>query len=885
MTTSLRHPFALGLLLLAGSVPVGAAAFDLTAKAGSTTLPDGTSVKVIGYVAFPDTTVVAPGGPTLIVTQGETVTVNLTNELAETTAIHFQGQEMVPDLLGVPAGGSKTYSFTPTNPGTFLYEAGVLDALPGVPGSQQQTARGLHGALVVRPSVAPPIDATGQAYTSASTAFDDEAVLVLSELDPALNDSPDAGAFDMRDFNPRYFLINGKAYPATDPIPAGAGRRVLLRYVNAGQQQHSMTLLGTQQLLVGKDGSALQYPNARVAETIAPGETLDVIATVPPGVPLGSKLAVFDGSLKLYNGNAPGFGGMLTFLAAGAPAGGGVDVVGPAATAVAIGPVFGGNATLTATITDVASGNSNVAAAEYWIDAAVTPLPMAAVDGTFNSPVENVTATVSVAGLSSGSHTISVRGRDALNNWGPPGQAVLYIAPADTAGPTTSALVLSPSATNGSTAVTITGTGSDQASGNSAVNLAEYRIDTLSGTGVAMTASPGTSNVASLSGTIPTTMFSSLANGNHAVNVRSRDAAGNWGDFATVNLVVDKAIGPVVSGVTPNPSASNGTTGLNSTMQVVRVTAIATDSLSNVVAAEGFIDTVVNPPGSGFVFVATDGTWNSQTESAYGDIPLSTVNALTAGNHTIHVRARDAAGNWSAATGTGTLFIDKTAPTFTGFTRSPPTVLQNQTVTLTVSGATDPLTAGLASGVTVGQYWLDSTAAPGPGALNFTLPSTSFRAPAGGSHTIYVRVRDAAGNWSTVRNASLRVVQAVNDTLTLIATTDSTQTSNQIAPGLLTNDQPTGVNGRTAALASAPVRTGGTGTGTVTLTCPNSLGGAGSPVGGSTICTNGAYRVNLNGVGTGAARAASRRGTYQFTYTESLGGVTTPPATVTITVN
>ena len=32
-------------------------------------------------------------------------------------------------------------------------------------------------------------------------------------------------------------------------------------------------------------------------------------------------------------------------------------------------------------------------------------------------------------------------------------------------------------------------------------------------------------------------------------------------------------------------------------------------------------------------------------------------------------------------------------------------------------------------------------------------------------------------------------------------------------------------------------------------------------------------------------RAASKRGTYQFTYTETLNGKTTPPATVTITVN
>ncbi len=82
------------------------------------------------------------------------------------------------------------------------------------------------------------------------------------------------------------------------------------------------------------------------------------------------------------------------------------------------------------------------------------------------------------------------------------------------------------------------------------------------------------------------------------------------------------------------------------------------------------------------------------------------------------------------------------------------------------------------------------------------------------------------------------------------------------------------------------MRLTGAGAGTVTLACPATLGTAGPSVGGSTICTNGAYQTRLNGVGgNNPARAASKRGTFQFTYTETLNGKTTPPATVTITVN
>ena len=83
---------------------------------------------------------------------------------------------------------------------------------------------------------------------------------------------------------------------------------------------------------------------------------------------------------------------------------------------------------------------------------------------------------------------------------------------------------------------------------------------------------------------------------------------------------------------------------------------------------------------------------------------------------------------------------------------------------------------------------------------------------------------------------------------------------------------------------SGPVRTAGTGAGGITG-LPWALGTAGPSACGSTGCYRGAYQTP-NGVGGNRpARAASKRGTFQFTYTETLNGKTTPPATVTITVN
>ncbi|MGC9396149.1 MAG: M14 family zinc carboxypeptidase [Anaerolineae bacterium] len=65
----------------------------------------------------------------------------------------------------------------------------------------------------------------------------------------------------------------------------------------------------------------------------------------------------------------------------------------------------------------------NITAAEYYVDVppwddAATAHPMTAADGSFDAPVEVVTAMLHVAGLSAGRHTLYVRGQDADGNWG-----------------------------------------------------------------------------------------------------------------------------------------------------------------------------------------------------------------------------------------------------------------------------------------------------------------------------------------------------------------------------------------------------------------------------------------------------------------------------------
>jgi len=280
---------------------------------GSATMPDGVVVPFWAFVE--DTNLGAAGGcaapalpgPLLDLAQGPDVTVHLTNQIpGQRVSIVFEGQAGVPDRTGVTTGNTATYVVKATDPGTYLYEAGT-DVTRQVP-------MGLSGAMIVRPTT------PGQAYADPTTAFNMESVLVLSEIDPALNANP--AAFNPLNYDPEYFLINGRAWDpaptATNPvISAAVGDRLLLRYVNAGSEHHTMMLLGARETFIAKDAFPIRYPYSLTSETIPTGSTADAIVTVP-AVPSGTRFPLFNRNMELTNGafpnpaNSPG--GMMTFI-------------------------------------------------------------------------------------------------------------------------------------------------------------------------------------------------------------------------------------------------------------------------------------------------------------------------------------------------------------------------------------------------------------------------------------------------------------------------------------------------------------------------------------------------------------------------------------------
>ena len=751
------------------SVTAAAAACDLFALAGTASML-GTSMPIWGFASSAAVPATAPG-PVLVVNQGDTVSITLHNGLAEPVSLAFPGQPAsaftaglsgTAEEVGTAPGGATTYTFTAGRAGTFVYEAGHTA------GGARQVAMGLAGALVVRP-------ADGSAYSSPAgfpaTTYDDDAVVVLSELDPALNAAP--ATFDMRNFAPAYRLINGKPFPSTDPISTDQGHKVLVRYVNVGLQAHTMSLLGGAQTQVAQDGHALQYAETAVAMTVDPGATADTLVTVPTGPE--SKIALYESAGRLDNAGqktadplAFAFGGMLTFLDTAAPPPS-VDIVGPVSTNVAASPNPSNGltaVTVTADLSDATTGGSSVTQAELVIDDAVTTGVGfgTAMTGAFGSvDVAGATGTISTAVLASleaGKHTVFVRALDSAGNWGVVG-GVIFNLPKT--GPQTTNGSVTAVPANGSADVVVAATGDDGNAGGT-ITGAEYFLDTVGATGTGQTmARNRTAAVVSESATIPAATVKALGEGVHHVLVRSLDSLGLWGPTLDIPLTVDLT-GPTVLGADISPNPTNGlisAVGQPGSL-VVSAEIIDRDARLGVQSvltdAEGFLDPKVALPagGTGFQLVPVDGAMDSPDEKLYGLIPISQARSLTNGAHQVFVRGLDAAGNWGDLFAIN-LVVDKAAPVLGAVVGSPnPT---NGAANLLLTAPVNEVSFAAA------EIWV-GTADPGVGKairVPVALVGTNIVATVplagivAGTQQFNLRVQDLAGNWSNAVSTAVTV--------------------------------------------------------------------------------------------------------------------------------
>ena len=270
----------------------------LRAEAFTKTMPDGTDVVMWGYAqdsAFgAHDGVLSSPGPVLEL-QADTIqfTIQLENNLDVPTSVVINGlRQSLPAVRhpdgrvrsftreAVPGNTSPViYRYTVLRPGTFLYQAGTSP--------QVQVQMGLLGA-VRRPS------AVGEAYPG--HAFDQELLLVYSEVDPGLHDAVAGGQYgpglavtSTVNYKPRYFLINGEDVMggARDFDAALAGQRLLVRLVNGGLRGHVPLFLQSRVQALAEDGFPYGYPQDLTAVFLPAGKTTDVVFTVPAA---GAKL-------------------------------------------------------------------------------------------------------------------------------------------------------------------------------------------------------------------------------------------------------------------------------------------------------------------------------------------------------------------------------------------------------------------------------------------------------------------------------------------------------------------------------------------------------------------------------------------------------------------
>ena len=254
--------------------------FDLRAEANYITQPDGSMVYSWGYgcQSAVDASRFRPvgitgscgsmqiPGPTLIVTEGDSVTVTLTNALpapAGNTSILFPGFNVSTSggavgLVTQEAPGvgcdpvahtgcnTVTYTFTASSPGTHTYYSGTQGDL--------QVEMGLYGAIVVLPKSVPAACTGGiaaqnlaaqgahgetnfrlaaSAYDHPASCYDREYLFQFSEMDPVIHHQAEeqvaaaqACAADASNtqpcpglnvatepYHPAYFMVNGRSMP------------------------------------------------------------------------------------------------------------------------------------------------------------------------------------------------------------------------------------------------------------------------------------------------------------------------------------------------------------------------------------------------------------------------------------------------------------------------------------------------------------------------------------------------------------------------------------------------------------------------------------------------------------------------------------------------
>ena len=240
-------------------------------------------VKEFHLVAEPVIREIAPGmnahlwgyngqspGPTIEAVEGERVRIFVTNHLPEATTVHWHGMDIVNGMDGVsgltqpgiPPGKTFVYDFVLPRAGTHMYH----------PHSDEMTqmAMGMMGFFVVHPRD-PAFRRVDRDYVFLMSAY----LIEPGAYTPKVN--------EMLDFN--IWAFNSRVFPGIDPIVAGQGEKLRIRFGNLTMTNHPIHIHGHTFRVSGTDGGwvdpAASWPEAAVDCAVGQMRAVEFVADNP----------------------------------------------------------------------------------------------------------------------------------------------------------------------------------------------------------------------------------------------------------------------------------------------------------------------------------------------------------------------------------------------------------------------------------------------------------------------------------------------------------------------------------------------------------------------------------------------------------------------------
>lgn len=255
------------------SATPGAFAATLVAQRASKVMLPGTSTEFWTYNS-------RVPGPLIEVYEGDTVRVQLENQLSQETTVHWHGLPVSPDQDGNPMdpvapGATRLYEFTlPVgSAGTYWYHPHPHEF------TAEQVFRGMAGLFIVRSRTDPVPSAI------------EEKLLVVSDLRLAADGTiPPNSSMDWQNGREGdYLLVNGRYRPV---LSIGPGQSQRWRILNATNARYlRLALTGHTLTLIGTDGGLLRAPVPGLDEILlAPAERVEVIVTASLSSPVSAVL-------------------------------------------------------------------------------------------------------------------------------------------------------------------------------------------------------------------------------------------------------------------------------------------------------------------------------------------------------------------------------------------------------------------------------------------------------------------------------------------------------------------------------------------------------------------------------------------------------------------